>query len=317
MDQATKNAVTKALDASIADVARKQFAKLRRGRSRQQIARAIHRSLDSLRLLQSGIMPCYDEWDALFYAVWYQPSQINLAHKLFRKVPEDRNPLRSGSGRLQVVDFGCGALAVQFGLALAAADTLEEQDMLPEIAVISYDSSEPMVQMGWNLWSRFVDEIADIAKYPQLGALRRACVEMKFNNQREASATRWLTVFHVAYKENFREVGRLLTARVEDENPDLVFVTSHPFSWPQSTYSPVACGYSDISDVFLGADFAFEGRFEATTRFRAWLYDSGIGNISSLLASEKDQLVRKYLTRHPTGWKTPNFETRDSLFIRR
>ena len=316
MDNAATQAITKALDASIADVAGRQFAKLQRGRSRQQIATAIHRSLDSLRLLQRGIMPCYDEWDALFYAVWYQQSQINLAHKLFRKVPEDRNPLRSGSGSLQVVDFGCGALAVQFGLALAAADTWQEHRTVPEIRIISNDASKSMVQIGWELWNRFIDEIADEAEYPALGALRRACAEIEFDDLGKPSATCWLTVFHVAYEENCAEVKKDLDTHVEDENPDLVFVTSHPSSWPQWTYSPVPYGYSDISDVFCGADFAFEGKFEATTKFRTCLYDSNIGNISRLLAPDKDWLVRNYLKSRPSVWKTIDFKTQDSLYTR-
>ena len=205
-------------------------------------------------------MPGYNDWDALFYSTWYQPAQINLAHKLFRTVPEDKNPLLSGSGSLQVVDFGCGALAVQFGLALAAADTLEEHDTLPEIAVISCDVSKPMVQIGWELWCRFVDEIADEAEYPELDTLRQACADMKFDNGGESSATRWLTVFHVAYEENHAQVKRVLDAHVEDEKPDLVLVTSHRNSRPWS-YSPVTCGYRDdpapnlpslISRIFSG-----------------------------------------------------------------
>ena len=262
-------------------------------------------------------MPSYDEWDALFYAVWYQPAQINLAHKLFRKVPEDRNPLRSGSGSLQVVDFGCGALAVQFGLALAAADTWQEHRTLPEIRIISCDASKPMVQIGRELWNRFMDEIADEAEYPELDALRRACADINCDNLDESSAARWLTVFHVAYQKNFREVGRLLTAHVEEENPDLVFVTSHPGSWPTYTYSPVKCGYSNISGVFCGAEFAFDGEFEATTGFRSWLYDNTIGSTSNLLASGDVDFLRTYLKTHSTGWVTkPNFVTRDSLYTR-
>ena len=316
MDKAAKTAVTKALDASIADVADKQFCRLSCRMSRKQTAAAIHDALRSLSRLQHGVMPRYDEWDALFYAVWYQPSQINLANKLFRKVPEHRNPLQTGSGSLQVVDFGCGALAVQFGLALAAADTWQEHRTLPEIRIISNDASKSMVQIGWELWNRFIDEIADEAEYPALGALRRACAEIEFDDLGTLSATCWLTVFHVAYEENCADVKKDLDNHVDDQNPDLVFVTSHPSSWTRWTYSPMPYGYSDISEVFCGADFAFEGKFEATTRFRAWLYDSNIGNISSLLAPDKDWLVRNYLKSRPSVWKTIDFKTKESLYIR-
>lgn len=32
----------------------------------------------------------------------------------------------TGTGKLHVVDFGCGALAMQFGVALAAADAIRD-----------------------------------------------------------------------------------------------------------------------------------------------------------------------------------------------
>ena len=71
-----------------------------------------------------------------------------LAYTLARNTRQDKNPLRSGDGSLQVVDFGCGSLAMQFGIALAAADTVVEHGRIPGVAIVSEDNSAPMRDMG-------------------------------------------------------------------------------------------------------------------------------------------------------------------------
>ena len=173
MDAGTQ-AIARALDASIADVAAKEFHRISRGMSDQEIATATTHALDSLGRLQTGQrIPNYGEWDALFYLTWYQPRQINLAYTVARRIPKDQNPLLEGRGNLQVVDFGCGALAMQFGLALMAADTLENRGSYPRMAIVSTDSRDEMPRIGRQMWCRFVEEIDDARKYPELDALRQ------------------------------------------------------------------------------------------------------------------------------------------------
>ena len=156
MNNRTLAAVTKALDTAIVSAADEHFNSLIAGLDDQEIVDNIHLALRSLERLQRGLMPDYDAWDALFYSLWYQPGHINLAYTLSQLIPHGNNPLRNGIGSLQVVDFGCGALAMQFGLALAAADALEEHQKLPQVAVVSEDDSEAMKEIGWSIWHNFV-----------------------------------------------------------------------------------------------------------------------------------------------------------------
>ena len=205
MDPQTLKSVTRALDIAIDHVAKEQRTKLRDGRTDQQTAREILRSLRSLESLQAGSMPRYNEWDALCYAIWYHPAHVNLAYSLIRRIPSDKNPLMSGWRDLQVLDFGCGTLAMQFGLALAAADALEEQRVVGEITIISEDSSEAMVNIGWDIWNAFVREINEYpAIYGELDALRQVCGELKFMKIENAVGTSWLSVLHVAYEKKLR-----------------------------------------------------------------------------------------------------------------
>ena len=232
MDQKTLAAVTKALDVTIAKVAGGQLSWLSAGLYPDEIAREVHQSLLGFRKLKQIEMPEYNHWDALFYTLWYQPTQVNLAYTLARKVLNERNPLLSGRGSLQVVDFGCGALAMQFGLALAAADSLEEQGVQTPVAIVSEDSSAPMRDMGLKLWANFVNEIDDLQMYPELEALRQVCREIRLDDRGQCSL-RWLTVLHAAYPKAVDEIKRLLDPRVEFEKPDLIIVTMNNIVKPQ------------------------------------------------------------------------------------
>ena len=237
MDLKTEIELTRALDISIADIATGELRRLSSGLGRKETAEEIHLAFRSLSRLQEGDMPEYDAWDSLFYLVWYQPAHINLAYSLTSKMPEEKNPLRDGNGSLQVVDFGCGALAMQFGLALAASDTLQRRSKLPDLAIFSEDASEDMCRIGQLLWERFLDEIDNEGEYTELDALRQACHELEFTNEFDSSVTRWLTAVHVAYEENADIVGRELDSRVNSQKPDLIVVTANP-NFIDTAYSP-------------------------------------------------------------------------------
>ena len=270
MNCAAERVLTKALDASIAHVATRELDRLTAALSREETAKAILGSLRSLQGLQSRRMPDYGAWDALLYSTWYQPSQINLAYTIARRVKKDKNPIRSGSGSLEVFDFGCGALAMQFGLALAAADTMKKHHSCPEIAVISRDKNKPMRRIGKKLWRRFVDEIADEEDYPEFNALRRVCAAMRVDDRGNSTATRWLTVLHVAYSESEAEVKKALDARVSKKKPHMVLVTARP-GFDGWAYSPdESAGYSRREEEFDVKDLnLFEGSFNENVGFQA------------------------------------------------
>ena len=243
-------------------------------------------------------MPNYDAWDPLFYSLWYQPEHINLAYTLVGKIPKDENPILSGRGSLEVFDFGCGALAMQFGLALAAADALQKGQTPLPVSITSEDTSEPMKQIGWRMWERFVDEISVEEEYPELDALRQVCREMRFDNQRGSSTIRWLAVLHVAYRENVSEVKNEIDSRVENQKPDLVLVTTHPenTSW---AFSPDDLGYQGCRFDLGGESYALRGNFCKATDFRRRLYNDFKDKFSLL-----DSIVPAYLTYLPTAWVT-------------
>ena len=268
--------------------------------NRQQIASGICATLRSLDRLSRGDMPDYDDWDAIFYSLWYQPAQINLAYTLARQMLRNYTRQINRSGRLQVVDYGCGALAMQFGLALAVADTFEHP---PQVALISEDISEPMKTIGWKMWSNFVKEIA---KHPELSSLLRVCQEMKSDDQNDPRAFCWLTALHVAYEENADDVKSELDAQVAHWEPDLVLVTTHKVSedW---AYCPPDNGYSDHSEVFSGTNIALRGRFHASTYFRQELCEDYIGDTPDaleLLDEDDFWFTRNYLKQLPTNWFT-------------
>ena len=313
IDLATEIAVTKALDVSIAHVASKQLDQLTDGLSDQQIARKICKSLRSFEGLQRGLMPRYNKWDALFYSIWYQPCHINLACTLAHRVPKDNNPLRSGGGSLEVFDFGCGALAMQFGLALAAADLRRRQR--PRISVISRDSSKPMVRIGRRIWDRFVREIADKKKYPKLGALRQVCDEMEFSHQNSPMATHWLTILHVAYKANAAEVKKELDARVKKEKPDVVLVTARPWSIKSAYSLDKHPAYKKSEETLDCMDLVFERNFKATTEFRRGLYAEKVTSMADDLSPQDMIFLWDYL-RRPVAWCTPKFESSSFFYTR-
>ena len=309
MDRATERALTRALDSSIAYVAMRELDCLSAALSREEIAEAIHRSLRFLERLQHGRMPRYDGWDALLYLTWYQPSQINLAYTIARKVTKDKNPLRSGSGNLEVFDFGCGALAMQFGLALAAADTMKKHNTCPQIAVTSRDKNEPMRRIGEKLWCRFVDEIADEEKYPELNALRQVCAAMKVDKHGNSTATRWLTVLHVAYRESAAVVKKALDARVRKKKPHMVLVTARPGfdGWAYSLDE--SAGYSRREKEFGLKDLKlFEGSFKETRDFRWSLYTEKISDMDDAL-SQADRDFSKWYLWGTVSWCPNNYKS--------
>ena len=174
MDQKTLDAMTRALNVATYFVADEQLQKISIGKSRQEVAENIIRTLRAFRDLQSGCMPKYDEWDALYYAVWYQPSHINMAYSVIQKIPSHVNPLLGGKGELYVRDFGCGQLAMQFALLITASETFERCGSCPTITMESSDPCRSMTDIGWKIWRTFTDEISRIKDYPDLESVREA-----------------------------------------------------------------------------------------------------------------------------------------------
>ena len=156
-------AITTVLDQSIAKVAAREFGLLSEGLTKEEWSSSVHQSLNSLGGLQQSNPPNYDDpWIALFYSTWYQPGQIQLVHLLIdeqRKARGDEQLLGSDHQILNVVDFGCGALAVRFGLVLAVAAALELGEDIDEVHIDSIDPNTAMAQLGVKIWNEFLSQV--------------------------------------------------------------------------------------------------------------------------------------------------------------
>ena len=311
LDPATQIAVTKAFDSSIAYVADREFIRLSAELSEQEIAERTLCALQALDGLQNNEMPNYNAWDALFYLTWYQPRQINLAYTLAREI---LNEQPFGGGTLQVVDFGCGALAMKFALALAAGDRLARGVHCPRIDIVPDDDSDAMLEIGKKAWCRFVNEIV---KYPELNKLRRACKAITCNDQGNPTI-RWLTALHVAYEEGAPEVNRILSERIEKQKPEVVLMTAHTKAarWAYSLDED-----RDYKrDTHIGKDrnsYDLEmpnGCFEETAAFRNRLHRERI--VTDWLSHQDKTLLTGYLSRS-RGWRPPKFPSECRLYFRR
>ena len=188
-------------------------------------------------------MPKYNEWDALFYLVWYQPSHINLAYSLAQKIPKDHNPLLSGRGHLRVVDFGCGALAMQLALVIAETEARLKGNATISLETISIDESIPMETLGQRVLDLFRKRFLEKTMED-----RHLSVERR--QSESGPERRWVTAIHVAYETNAKEVKRELDDLVEDESPDLILVTKNSNN-PAPLYSPSGSSYRDMAGIRL------------------------------------------------------------------
>ena len=335
MDERTKNSLTDAFDAAIAETATEEFLRLSRGRDAAEVAKKIHGSLDSLyNGLQSGDMPEYDEWDALFYLLWYQPFHINLAYNLASmQLKRYANQIQE-SGGLEVYDFGCGALAMQFGLALAISHTPGADQFAPSLTVTSSDVSKPMLLIGRKLWDKFKRKIT-IGGYQGISRVQKVCSALKSTYDSGWTETptwvcysslskhdsmfkgnQWLTIMHTAYEDIHTEVTEVLNEWVSKENPSCIFVTAHPQSM-QWAYSPKDSSYKRCRIIIGKEAFAFQGTLEETTAFRKGIFKKYFMNATNELPDANIDFARKYLTNLPTGWVThSSFEPSCIIYTR-
>ena len=143
------------IDRAVAEVAEQEFRRLRRGLSDEDIVRNVRRALGEVAKTGDCGKPNYEcEWVALFYLTWFQARHINLVYSLLAqrgiKFPQ----------RLHVVDWGCGAMAVQFAVAVYAATSDQAETRL---SLTGIDNSRPMIAIGAKLWDRFSKMIREEA----------------------------------------------------------------------------------------------------------------------------------------------------------
>ena len=185
-------------------------------------AQDTNRAFQNLAELIDGAMPDYNnKWVALFYNLWYQPKQINVAYRSINSVRISRangNGTLVSKGNMRFIDFGCGSLATQFGVALAIADALERGEKVSYVRIDSTDSSREMIDLGTALWN-VVEVWAKIQS--ELNVLGTACELMDWHTytsrtvdefinglSREENADVWLSALHIVYPESTEGIPR-------------------------------------------------------------------------------------------------------------
>lgn len=231
-----QESVAKALDKAIAKVAKTESSRLiELEGDKIKTARAIETALQGLKDLRDGEIPCYDDkWLVLLYSTWYQPSHMNLAYSMIKKMANRRDPekaLLTRNGKLHVVDFGCGTLAMQFGVALAAADALHHGQTLTSIKIDLIDSSQLMIDLGLKIWRQFKNEVKDNDRLTKLSeACDLICNETLTAMEVPAfysGYSRWMSTMHVVYEDNREDVKKELYRLSNAMDPHVGLITCY------------------------------------------------------------------------------------------
>ena len=313
-----KEFVADAIDSAIASVGRNEFTRLSRGSSISQQASKVSGALNSLKDLQSGGLPVYaDEWVGLFYLLWYQPKQINLAYSMIKDLVSKKQSGRLIQGdRLHVVDFGCGALAMQFGVALAAADALESGQVIKIVRIDSFDQCEPMITLGETLWEAFEERIQT---RPTVHELNSVCQMMQCNHYNDAASLnnavdslargdRWLSAIHTIYEVNELSVRESLNFLKSQLNPDRGFVTT--FNYKESLAQSVSpfYGSSEYRQVFGQIGQEFVGDLPKIKDYRMHICDHILQRLGTSYGQDGNidiGLIENYLRTEVT-WRWPD-----------
>ena len=299
MDQVTLKEVTKALDTAISTTARQWFREHKRTIDDPRAAGGIIRSYHEIRKLVGGGMPVYDEWGAMLYVLWYQPSHINMAYTTALQLLEQGRSDGSTDRPLHVYDFGCGALATQFGLALAAMERVTSTRRVVDISVKSVDESVVMEAIGWRIWHAFHLEIKNESKYPHLEPLRRVCESLVFNRSVQYEGEIWLTAHHVVYQENHQEVYRNMSEIIEALKPHYVLMTTRK---KKDTLLPQASAFGTHAKYSFNQVLTpLKGAFEKTNELRNVIREFLVVQAEDQLETSENSYIVPYL-RNGTGW---------------
>ena len=173
-----------------------------------------------------------DDVTVAAYLFTYQASHIGLAWAMVNEMGRNRpdaNLLLMDSGKLHVIDFGCGALAMQFGVALAAAEAIENGEKIDAVVIDGIDTSRQMQDIGMSVWREFCNVVNSD---PRLEALSRVCGLIAFNcheNYRSVqqipNAEVWLSAIHAVYQNNKTQIRRAFKHFGENTTPTSVLAT--------------------------------------------------------------------------------------------
>ena len=272
------------IDEAIATVAEEEFNRLCEITNNVAlVGENIKAALESLAKLRDGLEPEYNEWDALFYVTWYQPRQINLALSILQELYQDVRKWQGPDLPLHIIDVGCGALAVQFAMAILATECHREGD---NVTVTGIDPSEAMRKIGESLWLEFWTILdKHPGKHPELSDLARFCDYMtsscesfdsyslycssKVDRPQVMERTEcWMIALHAIYESNKDKIKEALQTLYGQYSPRVRLVTCHESKL--SVARSVAGG--DFRCHILSSNMLpFQGELSNTTEWRRHL----------------------------------------------
>lgn len=295
------------LDCAIAEVAKVDYGRLTKDMSPSSQGQRVDRALAELYKLQEGEQPDYDdEWVALFYLTWYQPRQIFLAYSALRQVIRGQKPPS------QIIDYGCGASAVQIALSILIAQWLRDESIRQGVpnpshgifAVHGIDPSEPMRRIGGVLWRQFQKEVKDTSpritisdlsgvpynKRPKnfkgslldiMDSMTDSCEShasykdyAKSHAARHAAAPDgcWLTAMHAVYDESNQQDMKTVFSLIRKEQEPTLELVT--FSVPDSDSKQRFFWTLDFKGMELSSVPALEENvLERTTKWRLGLWE--------------------------------------------
>lgn len=224
-------------------------------------------------------LPAYDRLPVgLLYCQWYQAQQVNVAYSIIRPAIESNDSWLwpNNGASLHIVDLGCGAFAVGFGVALALSALVESGRQIPTVIITGIDHPS-MLALGQHLWnsvSNYARQRASLASFQTaLGAITLRSVEMSSFSPPGVEVPRavgdrvWLTAFHVAYRRNLNSTSRNLRELTNALQPNVGILTV------PSKKAQLAGGLSpfltpEFEQKDITATFLLSGKLPKITKWR-------------------------------------------------
>ena len=246
------------IDSGFANVLSAEFDRITTGMSDGQISAWLQRSEQSInRLRTGGDMPDYsDPMVVLRYVILYQLGHINLAYTLIKD--SNSGQKLTDTGRLQVVDFGAGTLAMSFGVTLAVADALADGEDISTVLIETIDTGRPMMELGLKLWHEFINQVDRKDEMAHLAQAARLVQHYLHDDRRSVQNERdwdcWLSALHTIYDDNEALVRSVLDSLCNTLNPGIIALTCYS-------------GKSDIANRVLPNRYKWEQDREPQLRF--------------------------------------------------
>lgn len=216
------------IEQAIAEAAEDEYRQITSGLNATQKAGVVGKALtELLHLRDDRSIPAYEKPAvALFYTLWYLPSQINLACSLIEEV-------MPFGGDIHIVDFGAGPGALTLGAAMAVAKRRQTK-VEPKVTVHEVDR-QAMQDLSSRIWDNYqlrTSREGNRGCQRAANAIEKrtyataADVVKTFVSDVPRDATKSLTALHVIYRDNQDTVKEALSTLWEHAQPAWAFVTA-------------------------------------------------------------------------------------------